>query len=243
MLTQNPAPQLPAILLPDVRRDLLRTSHFALAGELIGAIVHDLRQPVTSMTVSVEVAVDLLQRQPSDVKGALAALEDAIDGGRQLGTSLRVVHNLVAHRSPVRALVAFEDALAETMRLVQTEANTRRVELDVLTAANLPALPVDSSMIRQAMLNMVLDAIENVTAAHCVHVRLALTNEGKVEFTVRHVRRDDSPIEDGWTLAVARWVSEAHGVALQIDSAPDGQVTVRTQWPVGVPARLERYLM
>lgn len=243
MLIPDPAPQIPVVLLPEARRDLLHTSHLALAGGLVGAIVHDLRQPVTAMTVNVEVAMNLLQRRPSDVQGALAALEDAIDGGRQLGTSLRVVHNLVAHRSPMRAPVAFENVLAETMRLVQTEANTRRVTLDVLTATNLPALQVDPSMIRQAMLNMVLDAVENVAAADCVHVRLALTDEGTVELTVRHVRRDDAPIEDGWALAVARWVSEAHGVTLQIESALDGQVTVRTQWPVAPTGRFEGHLM
>lgn len=242
MLIQNPAPPIPAGLLPDVRRDLLRTSHLALAGELVGAIVHDLRQPVTAMTVNVEVARDLLQRRPSDVEGALAALEDAIDGGRQLGTSLRVVHNLVAHRSPMRAPVAVDTVLAETMRLVQTEANTRRVEVVVLAPANLPALQVDPSMIRQAMLSMVLDAVENASSADGVHVRLALT-EGAVELSIGHVRREDAPIEDGWALAVARWVAEAHGVALEIESAPDGRVTVSTRWPVAAPARFERHVM
>jgi signal transduction histidine kinase len=227
----------------DARRDLLRTSHFVLAGELVGAVMHDLRQPVTAMTVNVEVAMELLQRRPSDLKGALAALEDALDGGRQLGTSLRVVHNLIAHRSPMRATVAMEEVLAETMRLVQTEANTRRVEIAVIAANGLPALQADPAMLRQAVLNLVLDAVENATPADGVHVRLAVTDAGAVELTVCHVRRDDPPDDGGWELAVARRVAEAHGVALQIDRGSEGQVVVRTEWPAAPATRFDLRVM
>lgn len=236
MLIPSSGPQIPAAILAGSARDLLRTGQLALAGELVCGIVHDLRQPVTSVTVNVEVAIDRLQRRPSDVPGALAALADVIDGGQQMRTSLRVLHSLLAHRSPDRSPVAMQHLLAETVRLVQTEANARHVEIAVFVAPDLPKSSGDVPMIRQAILSMLLDAVENARPADGIRIQLTLTSERAVDLSIRHVRLDDSPIEDGWALAVARWVSEAHGVALQIESGPDGLVTVRSQWPGGAPS-------
>jgi signal transduction histidine kinase len=242
MLIPASAPAIPAAILADSRRDLLRTSQLALAGELVRAIVHDLRQPVTSVTVNVELAIGRLQRRPSDVPGALAALADVMEGGRQMGSSLRVLHDLLAHRSPDRAPVAMQHLLAETVRLVQTEANARHVAIGVLVAPDLPLSSVDVPMIRQAMLSMLLDAVENARPADGVRITLTLANQVAVALSIRHVRREDSPLEDAWALAVARWVSEAHGVALHIDSGPEGQVTVQSQWPVDTDVSRARRL-
>ena len=236
MLIPASPQQFPVAVIPASRLELLRTSQLALAGELVRGIVHDLRQPVTAVHLNAELAIDRLQRNPSDVTGALAALADVIDGGQQLRTSLRVLHNLLAHRSPDRSPIAMQHVLAETVRLVQTEANARHVEIGVFVAPDLPASSVDVPLVRQAILGMLLDAVENARPADGVRVELTLASQRAVDLTIRHARRDDAPLEDGWALAVARWVSEAHGTALQIDSGPEDRVTVRSLWPVDAPA-------
>ena len=244
MLTQNTAPTVPTVeLLSDTRRDLLRTAHLALAGELVGAITHDLRQPLTALNVNVDVAIQLLRTRPTDVNAAIAALQDAVDDSRQLRDSLKVLHNLVTRRDPARGQVAVADVLTEVVRLVQSEANTRHVEIAVAVAPNIPLLPGDPSMIWQAILSMVLDAVENAARGGVVRAQLAITDRGALELTVTHARREDSPIEDGWALAVARWVSEAHGASLKIERTSSGEVRVKTLWPEVAPARFERHVM
>lgn len=244
MLPYDTASAIPTIdALSDSRRDLLRTAHLALAGELVGAITHDLRQPLTALNVNVDVAIQLLRRRPVDVDAAIAALNDAVDDSRQLRDSLKVLHSLVMHRDPARGQVAVAAILTEVVRLVQSEANARHIELTVVVAPNLPLLPADPSMIREAMLSMVLDAVENATRADAVRVQLGITDTGAMELTVAHARREDAPIEEGWALAVARWVSEAHGASLKIERTPSGEVRVRTLWPAVAPARFERQVM
>ena len=98
-------------------------------------------------------------------------------------------------------------------------------------------------MIRQAILSMVLDAVENAARGGVVRAQLTVTDRGALELMVAHARREDSPIEDGWALAVARWVSEAHGAALKIERTSSGDVRVRTLWPEVAPARFERQMM
>src|SRR5262245_25982219 len=81
--------------LQRAQHDLLRAAQLAVAGELVGGIAHDLRQPLAALEMNVSVAQNLLRRDAPDVTGALAALEDAITGAELLRESLQVLQDLV----------------------------------------------------------------------------------------------------------------------------------------------------
>jgi signal transduction histidine kinase len=220
--------------LAQARRDLVRAAQLAVAGELVGAITHDLRQPLTALQVNVEVATQALREAPPQIDVALAALGDAVDDSRKLRDSVQVLHSLAARREPTRTTVMLDAVVTEVARLVQSEADARRVQLTILLARGLPPLSADATMLREAVLSIVLDAIENAATdtipAH-VHVDTSLLDDSRVELLVTHRRREESTDDQTWALRVARSVAEAHGASVVVESAPGSEVTVRTVWP------------
>src|SRR6516162_11891098 len=54
------------------RSELERASRLALAGELVAAVTHDLRQPLTALQMNVAAAVAFLRRSTPAITDALA---------------------------------------------------------------------------------------------------------------------------------------------------------------------------
>lgn len=74
----------------------------SLPADIVGAITHDLRQPVTALSVNVHMALQFLRESPPNVAAATAALEDAAEDIERLRDSLRVVHGMSQPRHAVR---------------------------------------------------------------------------------------------------------------------------------------------
>ena len=213
----------------------MRTAQLAVAGELVGSITHDLRQPITALLVNIEVAMELLRRGAPDVPTAVEALHDAGADAQILRDSVQVLQDLVARRQPSRVSVALASVVEDVVRLLRTEAITQGVAMDVGRLPLLPPISADPTMIREALLSLLLDALEN-----CAHdddvarIRIdATTAEGsRVELTVSHRRRAGQTVEDAWGLAVVRSVVEAHGASMLVDVKPTSHVVVTTAWPI-----------
>lgn len=220
--------------LEQARRDLLRTSQLAVAGELVGAITHDLRQPLTALQVNIDVAAQAARAGPSQTAIVLEALADALDDGRKLRDSLQVLQNLVAHREPIRTSVSVGAIISEVAHLVQSEANARQVQLRFVTERGLPTLSADSTMLREAILSLVLDAVEHVTLAEglaCVFVDAKLNADARVEIAVTHRRGARGTVDEAWPVRVARVVAEAHAANVIVETTPSAETVVRTIWP------------
>jgi nitrogen-specific signal transduction histidine kinase len=207
-----------------------------VARQLVASIAHDLRQPLGALAINVEVAAHLLQIVPPNVSGAVASLTDAATAANQLRESVQVLEDLVARREPSRSSVKLERILNEVARLVDSEASARGVQLEILTPRSLPALSGDVLLLREAVLSLVLDAVENADTSEAgASVMLsarALPND-HIELIVHHKpNQHQLPSQgDGEARRVARAVVEAHGASMAVDLNAVSGTTVRTIWP------------
>jgi sensor histidine kinase regulating citrate/malate metabolism len=88
---------------------------------------------------------------------------------------------------------------------------------------------------RQALLNMVLDALEatSLSPHHDKTVRLTVKQvDDTVEVATTHfgLRSEAAEIE-GWGLALARSVVVAHGGTITMEGDADAGVRLVTRWP------------
>jgi AcrR family transcriptional regulator len=110
------------------------------------------------------------------------------------------------------------------------------VQLTVALARQLPPLAADASMLREAVLSIVLDAIENAApeiSASPVRVDTKLLDDLQIELAVTHRRRPETTEDDAWALRVARSVAEAHGATVAVETTATSETLVRTLWPTG----------
>src|SRR5262249_9787232 len=121
------------------------------------------------------------------------------------------------------------------------DASARHIHVDVNAPVDLPRVSADAALVRQALLNILLDALEATSSsAHeqgPVVVGVCTQEPGTVDVVVTHFG-DRDEASGGLGLALARSVTAAHGGSLRITGDSDHGLTVTTRWPVrnGMPA-------
>lgn len=121
--------------------DASRAARLAVAGELVAAITHDLRQPLTAIEMNVAAALRQVQANREDesaaetavrLHGAADALRDALAEQRRMREALQVLQDLAVRREPAFASVDLARACAKScgscprMRSRGTCASTSR---------------------------------------------------------------------------------------------------------------------
>lgn len=229
------AAQLHEFTLRRVRSELERASRLALAGELVAAVTHDLRQPLTAVEMNVSAASAFLRRTPPAIDEALAALADALAQERRMRDALQALQDLVTRRDPRHEACDVVAAARDVVLLVQGDALARHVliELDV----DEPVSPVsgDPMLVRQALLNILTDALEatSLSARKDAPIRITIRDtKTAVEIAVHHMglRAEGAGLED-WGLALARSVIEAHGATIDVRGTAETGISVLTTWP------------
>jgi signal transduction histidine kinase len=227
--------------------DATRSARLVVAGELLAAITHDLRQPLTAIEMNVAAALRRLEFAPPDEspaqeaerrRGIGDALRDALAEQRRMREALQVFQDLAARREPAFGPVDLSDSVREVVRLVASDAAARQVRIDVSAPADVPRILADPALVRQALLNIVLDALEATSeSAHengPVSVSVMSRDPESVDVVVTHFG-ECADSTGGWGLALARSVTQAHDGSLRVSGDPEEGITVTTRWPLHAP--------
>ena len=162
---------------------LERANQLSSVGQLAAGIAHEIRNPL----VAVKTFLDLLPERIAD--------PDFVQKFRELSLSeLRRVTSLITDllalgKSPKakRSAVAITPALEPVMRLMESTAQKRGVEMTSQIGARLPEVWADPDQIKQIVLNLLLNAIE------------ASPNEGHVHLAVN---ARPSNLAGVWTVGI-----------------------------------------
>ena len=206
-------------------------------GELVAAITHDLRQPMTAVELNVAAALHLLRLREPRTSDAVAALVDAQQQHHRLKDAVRAMHSLLEPRAPFQASV---DAVAiawEVVRLAGLEARSPSVSLRLMIAPPIPVVAADAVMMREALVIIVLGALEAAArrassgAVVTVELRHVAAN---VEIVVTHPgTRPTAALLDTWAQTAARAVGAANAATVTVEETGTNDVRIVTRWPEG----------
>lgn len=214
---------------------------------------HELKTPLTVVRAGVERAIT----RPGMPQEALAPLEETL---QQVNRMTELMDSLLTlaradegraelHREPVDLREIIEEA-GETGELLAEHAG---VGIDIRLPPQPLVVPVDRSRMRQLALNLIENAVKYTPRGGQVSVELAGDN-GRAVFTVAdtgigiapgdlpHVfdrfwradsarTRTSARAGTGLGLAICKWIAEAHGGTIDVQSRP-GRGTTFT---VGLP--------
>jgi len=231
-------------------RELVRVNRFAVAGELSAAIAHQLNQPLGAVLANAETAALLLRAPAPDVGEIQEILGDVQRNSLRASDILsglrRLLRKADADMQPVDLNRIAEDVLG----LAWAMAADARVDL----ASDLPARPLliraDAIQLQQAMLNLLVNAIEAVRdgpgARGSVLLRVGASDPAIAEVTIEdsgpgipedETRRIFEPLYStkpqgmGMGLAIARTIVERHGGTLAAEPRSGGGSRFRIRLP------------
>ncbi|MEQ1504761.1 MAG: ATP-binding protein [Myxococcota bacterium] len=223
---------------------LARSERLALVGQMLAQITHEVRNPLNAMSLNAEMlAEEIEQVDPdhhTDARDLLATVAGEIERLTQVtGHYLQLARRPKAKLAPER----LGDLVADVVRLLHAELDQAGVALEVAEEP-LPAQLVDGNQLRQALLNVVRNAVE--AGARRLRLRLgqvgdevhlALVDDGP-GMTAAEIDRAFDPFWStkttgtGLGLAITRQILEDHDGTVRVTSDPGAETVVTLVLPV-----------
>ncbi|MFN2571294.1 MAG: sensor histidine kinase [Gemmatimonadales bacterium] len=216
---------------------------------------HELKTPLTVVRAGVERAIT----RPGVPQETLAPLEETlqqVNRMTELLDSLLTLARADEGRAELhRELVDLREIIEETGETGELLAEHAGVGIDIRLPAEPVVLPVDRSRMRQLALNLIENAVKYTPRGGQVSVELGST-DGRVTFSVadtgigiaagdlphvfdRFWRADSARTRTseragtGLGLAICKWIAEAHGGTIEVQSRPGRGTTFTVALPHG----------
>jgi signal transduction histidine kinase len=220
----------------------------AALGTLAANLAHEIRNPLNSINLNLELLDEDLGDQDSAARTSLATTR------REVGRLAKLVSDFLTYARPAephKEEIIVPALLTDVCRFLHAEATSMAVHIRV--APEIPDVTVvaDEGRLRQVILNLVLNAIQSVAdlkAERRVVELSAVVTEPEVAIVVTD-RGDGIAADDlsrvreafftkrrggsGLGLAIAERFAEAHGGRVELENMEPHGFTARIVLPVG----------
>jgi two-component system, NtrC family, sensor kinase len=159
--------------LHDLEQQVIQAERLATLGQVAAGVVHELNNPLTSITVYAEYLLRKATGQPGCDEGDLEKLRRIAAGAQRI---LRFARELVQYAKPVGTEVEVVDVNAvvrQALSFCEHLFDHAAIELGVALSEPLPALHAVPGQLEQVVINLVTNA------AHAVE------DGGRIEVTTR----------------------------------------------------------
>lgn len=211
--------------------ELARLNRVATAGELSATIAHELKQPLTAIISNGSAGLRWLGRQVPDLEQTQAVLKRIINEGDRANRIIDDIRAMFRKDSNVREPVDVNDLIRETISLVEVEVQKHDISLQAtLTDDPKPVALADRVQLQQVVLNLIMNAIEAMTATTGPSRLLRISSSTDENRAVLVTVQDSGPGIDpaniekifdsffttkpsgmGLGLSICRTIIEAHG--------------------------------
>jgi C4-dicarboxylate-specific signal transduction histidine kinase len=217
-----------------------KSSRFATVAELSASIVHQLKQPLTSMLANAQAAKRWLAAEPPNLMEAIASIDRIARDTRTAGETMDRIRALFKQGRLDKKEASVPTMMSEALRVVLEDPNNREIQIEWHFDENLPKVYVDPRAIQEIFINLTSNAMEAMenTKSPLVEVRAAVTAQNEMLVQVIDNGPGISDTEEifdaflttkenglGIGLAVSRSIANAHGGHLWAENNPSGGAT------------------
>ena len=160
----------------------VRANKLELLERLADALAHEIKNPLHSMVINLEV----LKRKLGRLPGGDEVLRYTTVLGEELDRVSRRVELLLRLSRPDRGSeeITLTELVEEVMELVQLEARHREARVEYNTEGAMARVRVGRQPARQIILNLVLDALEALPSGETLHVTVR-GEDGRSTLTIQ----------------------------------------------------------
>jgi signal transduction histidine kinase len=222
---------------------LIHTERLAAIGRMAAHVTHEVRNPLSSIGLNVEMLEDEVPSMNEEARALLRAIHREID--RLTGITEEYLH---LARMPDPRLTPDDpvDLVQQVIEFVRPEMAAAGIELVVRMPRALPLVPMDEQQLRQALLNLLRNAREASPGGGTVELAARLEDGGVVLEIEDHGVGIEPDVREhifdmffstkqrgtGLGLPLTQQIVIAHGGTIRCDSRAAAGTTFRIWLPV-----------
>jgi two-component system NtrC family sensor kinase len=237
--------------------ELLSSERLAAIGKMAAQVTHEVRNPLSSLALNVE----LLEEELGEPEGEVGALLKAVKLEVERLTQLTEKYLSLARRS--RPDFQEEDlgsVVSEAVASAEAELAQQEIKSQLQIEEGLPAASLDEAQIRQVMLNLIRNAREAMSeggellvgvralepqpseqASEVLEISVADSGRGMDEQTRQHLFEPFFTTKrngNGLGLAITQEIVEAHGGKIRCERRNPRGTRFVIELPIRPPAQL-----
>lgn len=223
--------------------DLVRSSQWAAAGKIAGVVAHEVRNPLSSIKMMVQLLRNKLEQDSADQKIVQTLLEE-------ISRLERTINELVERVKPSSLTMESCDlntVFDEVLQIMGPKLDHRKIRV-ARNFAPLSKVPIDKDKMKQVIWNLMLNAADSMPAGGAITVSTRdNAPEGRIEADIED---EGSGISEkiteklftqffttkpgglGLGLATSKRIIEGHNGSLAIENRPEGGVRATIILPV-----------
>lgn len=133
----------------------------SVAGRLLARLAHEIRNPLSSMDVHVQLLEEDFQRLPPQVRVKAAGRLEVIRAElHRLETIVRSYLSLAGPLACDPEELSVREVVQHVVRLLRPEARTRGISLTERMTGELPVVRADRTQLTQAVMNLTINALQ-----------------------------------------------------------------------------------
>ena len=150
--------------LQESRAALTRVARIATMGELTASIAHEINQPLAAVVTNASASLHWLAIQPPDLAEARQAMAGAMQEANRASSVIGRIRTLLKKASPEMQPLDVNELIREVLALSHNQLLTSGVAVHTELASDIPAAFCDRVQVQQVMLNLIMNAIDAMTA-------------------------------------------------------------------------------
>jgi PAS domain S-box-containing protein len=215
--------------LSNMQSELARATRAITLGQLMASIAHEVNQPLAALIANAGAGLRWLAGEKPRLGQARQALTRIVRDGNRASEVIARIRALVRRADAERNFLDLNGVIEDVIALLKTELRKNKIVLKTRLGAQLPSVWGDKVQLQQVLLNLIMNAIESMSAV-ATRTRLltiATRSDGagvSVRIKDRGVGLDKGSLERvfepfyttkphgmGIGLAISRTIVETHG--------------------------------
>jgi PAS domain S-box-containing protein len=146
------------------RAELGRVTRRMAMGEMAASIAHEIKQPLAAIAANGNAGLRWLTKAAPDIESAHGVLKRIVSDTQRASKIIDSIRSMFKNEGQAKTMQDVNELIREALTLVRTEVENQRVSICTELLAELPQVPANQVQLRQVMVNLIMNAIDAMSA-------------------------------------------------------------------------------